>query len=126
MSITQVKTVTVPISDEEKALDFYVNALGFEVRRDEKFGPDMRWIEVAPPGGQTQLVLARGYGHNADRIGTFTGFVLEADDIKATFEQLKSKGVRFTEEPTPQPWGGIQAQFVDQDDNGYVLVQTQA
>jgi catechol 2,3-dioxygenase-like lactoylglutathione lyase family enzyme len=126
MSITHIKTTTVPISDEEQALDFYVNKLGFEVRRDDKMGPDTRWIEVAPPGAQTVIVLARGYGHDADRIGMFTGLVLEADDIQATYEQLRDKGVTFSEGPTAQPWGGVQALFADQDGNGYVLVQTQA
>jgi catechol 2,3-dioxygenase-like lactoylglutathione lyase family enzyme len=125
MPITHIKTTTVAISDEEAAIDFYVNKLGFELRRDEPMGP-MRWIEVAPPGGQTVIVLARGYGHDADRVGTFSGLVLEADDIQATYEQLRDKGVNFSEGPTMQPWGGIQALFADQDGNGYVLVQTQA
>ena len=125
MSITHIKTTTVPIGDEEQALDFYINKLGFEVRRDDKMGPDMRWIEVAPPGAQTVIVLARGYGHDADRVGTFTGLVLEADDIQTTYEKLRDNGVTFSEGPTAQPWGGVQALFADQDGNGYVLVQTQ-
>jgi lactoylglutathione lyase len=125
MPITHIKTTTVAISDEETAIDFYVNKLGFELRRDVALGP-MRWIEVAPPGGQTVIVLARGYGHDADRVGTFSGLVLEADDIQATYEQLRDKGVNFSEGPTVQPWGGVQALFADQDGNGYVLVQTQA
>src|SRR5260370_21341341 len=114
MSITHIKTTTVPISDEEQALDFYVNKLGFEVRRDDELGPDMRWIEVAPPGAQTVIVLARGYGHDAARVGTFTGLVLEADDIQATYEQLRDKGVSFSEGPTAQPSGGGQALCADQ------------
>ena len=125
MPITHIKTTTVAISDEETAIDFYVNKLGFELRRDEAMGP-MRWIEVAPPGGQTVIVLARGYGHNADRVGTFSGLVLEADDIQATYEQLRDKGVTFSEGPTVQPWGGVQALFADQDGNGYVLVQSES
>jgi predicted enzyme related to lactoylglutathione lyase len=125
MPITHIKTTTVPISDEETAITFYVNTLGFELRRDEPMGP-MRWIEVAPPGGQTVIVLARGYGHDASRIGAFTGLVLEADDIQATYEQLRERGVSFSEGPTVQPWGGIQALFADQDGNGFVLVQTRA
>lgn len=126
MGIRHVKTTTVPVSDSDKALDFYVNKLGFVVHRDDPMGPDMRWIEVAPPDGQTHIVLARGYGHGADRVGTFTGLVLEADDIRATYEQMRDKGVKFSEGPTPQPWGGIQALFEDQDGNGFVLVQTAA
>lgn len=85
-------------------------------------GPDMRWIEVAPPGGQAGFVLAKGFGLDADRIGTFTGLVLTTADIQATYDDLRSNGVQFTEPPTRQPWGMVQAQFKDQDGNGFVLV----
>lgn len=126
MSITHVQSATIPVSDQEKALDFYVNKLGFEKRRDDPMGPDMRWIEVVPQGGQTGLILAKGFGADADRIGTFTGLVLDATDIQATYEDLRAKGVHFSEGPTQQPWGGIQALFADDDGNGFVLVQRQA
>jgi len=42
--------------------DFYVNKLGFEKRTDNPIGPDMRWVTVAPPGGKTEIVLAKGFG----------------------------------------------------------------
>ena len=124
MSLTHIHTATVPVSDQDTALDFYTKKLGFEMTSDQQFGPDLRWLEVRLPGAQTGIILAKGYGMSGDNaVGTFTGLVLDADDIQSTYETLRDRGVTFTEAPTQQPWGGIQAQFVDQDGNGYVLVQ---
>lgn len=127
MAITRVKSTTVNVTDPDKAIDFYTNKLGFELRSDQPFGEGMRWIEVAPPGSQTVIILAKGFGMDddrQDRIGKFTGLVLEAEDMKATYETLSGKGVKFTETPSMQDYGLIQALFEDQDGNGYVLVGT--
>ena len=106
------------MSDQDRALAFYTNKLGFETRADISVG-DYRWIEVAPPGAETALVLEPGQG----TVGTFTSVVFATDDMQATYDELHSRGVHFTQEPTRQDWGGIQAQFVDQDGNTFVLVQ---
>lgn len=124
MSLKYIATTTVRVSDQDKALDFYVNKLGFEKTADQPMGEGMRWVSVGLPGTQTGIVLAKGYGESANNaVGTFTGLVLDCDDIQATHEQLAAKGVTFTEPPTMQPWGMMQAQFDDQDGNGFVLVQ---
>ncbi len=121
--IKHVSLTTVYVSDQDKALDFYVNKLGFEVRADATMG-DMRWIQVAPRGAVTTIVLAHGFGGwSEEKVGQFTGVGLEADDLEATYRELSSRGVEFTEKPSQQPWG-MQSQFVDQDGNGYVLGQT--
>ena len=125
MGILSVRSATIHVSDQDKALDFYVNILGFEKRQDERFEPDFRWLTVAPPGERTELVLAHGYGAwEPERVGKFTGIVLGADDIQATYETLKAKGVQFIEAPSVQAWGMIQAIFADADGNQYVLVGT--
>jgi catechol 2,3-dioxygenase-like lactoylglutathione lyase family enzyme len=122
--ITNVAVVGVFVSDEDKALDFYVNKLGFEKRADEPMGDGLRWIEVAPPGATTRIVLTRGYGDwSQEKVGQFAGIVFEPDDINATYQELSARGVEFTEPPTAQPWGGVQALFKDQDGNTFVLVQ---
>ena len=122
--ITNVAVVGVFVSDEDKALDFYVNKLGFEKRADEPMGDGLRWIEVAPPGAMTRIVLTRGYGDwSQEKVGQFAGIVFEPDDINATYQELSARGVEFTEPPTAQPWGGVQALFKDQDGNTFVLVQ---
>jgi lactoylglutathione lyase len=116
--IKNIHVTGVSVSDQDRALDFYTTKLGFETRADISVG-DYRWIEVVPPGAETALVLEPGRG----TVGTFTSVVFATDDMQATYEQLRSRGVRFTEEPARQSWGGIQAQFVDQDGNTFVLVQ---
>lgn len=120
-----LQSVTVYVSDQDRALDFYTKKLGFEVRQDQPMGEGMRWIAVAPPGAQTAIILARGFGDwSQDRVGTFTGVVLGSDDIQADYERLSQAGVPFSEPPTRQPWGGVQALLADQDGNGYVMVGT--
>ena len=57
--IKYVHSATILVKDQDQAVDFYVNKLGFEKRRDSPFGENSRWIEVAPPGGQASLALLR-------------------------------------------------------------------
>lgn len=123
--ITNIQVVTVYVRDQDRALDFFVNLLGFEKRADNSFGQGMRWLEVAPAGGQTSIVLAKNDGGDGgqSRAGTFTGIVFDVQDIQGTYEVLRDRGVRFTEAPAMQPWGMWQAQFTDPDQNGYVMVQ---
>jgi len=129
--LTRVGTITVQVSDQDKALEFYTQKLGFEVRADQPMGPNQRWIEVAPPGAQTRILLykatpempgAPSYDEARARIGTPTPMVLETDDIVATFAELRSRGVRIVDEPKRQPygWWGV---FADQDGNTYGVHQ---
>jgi len=116
--IKNIHVTGVSVSDQDRALDFYTTKLGFEKRADISVG-DYRWIEVVPPGAETAIVLEPRRG----TVGTFTSVVFTTDDMPATYEQLRSRGVQFTEEPSKQSWGGMQAQFVDADGNTFVLVQ---
>jgi lactoylglutathione lyase len=129
--LTNIGTITVQVTDQDKALAFYTQKLGFEKRSDQPMGPDQRWIEVAPQGAQTRILLykatadapgAASYEAAQAQIGQSTGMVLEVDDIEATFAELKSKGVPIQEEPQKQPWGwwGV---FADQDGNSYGVHQ---
>ena len=122
MAVTRAGTVGVYVSDQDRALDFYVNKLGFEKRLDEPMGPEARWIEVAPTGAETRLVLFTPPGME-DRIGTFANVVFECDDLGATYEQLRGRGVEFSEEPNERPWG-LWAQFKDVDGNEFGLIQS--
>ena len=119
--IPRAGTVGIYVSDQDRALDFYINVLGLEKRLDEPMSPDARWIEVAPAGAETRLVLFTPPGQE-DRIGTFSNVVLECDDLEATYEELRGRGVEFTEEPSQQPWG-MWAQFKDVDGNEFGLIQ---
>ena len=117
--IKKLAKVGIYTGDQQRSLDFFTRSLGFEVRSDEPMGPGARWIEVAPPDGQSSLVLWTPPGMEG-RIGTFSGMVFSCDDIQATFAALRERGVQFTQEPTDQP-GGVMATFTDPDGNAYVL-----
>lgn len=113
--ITQIKSTTVFVSDQDRAVEFYVGKLGFELRADMPMGPDApRWIEVAPKGAQTGLVLykptpdapgASSYELAQQLIGTFAAFIFGVDSVLRTGEELKARGVEFGDEPVEQPWG---------------------
>ncbi len=122
MVIRRVSTVSIPVRDADRAIDFYVNKLGFVLQRDEPMGGELRWIQVVPRGGETALVLTAGYANAPERVGTFSGVVFATDDIKRTYEEYRGRGVIFTEAPTVYPYG-IQAQFNDQDENAFILIQ---
>src|SRR3954447_11073939 len=89
--ITQVGTVIVPVSDQDRALEFYVDTLGFEKRTDVPFGDGDRWVEVAPAGGETAMALVPS-GENAPA-GGHSRIALRTDDVDAAHADLKDKGV---------------------------------
>ena len=126
MAVKNVSSVTLNVGNTDKAVDFWVNKCGFELRSDQPFEQDgkmVRWVEVAPPGAETVVVLAEGYGGWTEVTpGNFSSMVLRADDMQATHEQMAANGVEFIEPPTPQPWGLTQALFKDQDGTIIVMV----
>lgn len=121
-------TVPVFVSDQERALRFYRDRLGYRVVMDQPVGNGYRWLTVAPDDGATQLLLFRpgmfAEGpETADRVGVWTGFVFVTEDIQATYEDLKGRGVEFNGEPVRQPWGGMETSFNDPDGNRFELVE---
>jgi len=117
--ISHIRMTTVYVAHQDTALEFYTEKLGFEKWQDDRMGDgSLRWLVVRPQGAETGIVLYEDHA----RAGLF-GVVFATDDIEGTFQELKGSGVQFTEEPTRQPWGVMQAQFVDPDGNGFVLVQ---
>ena len=114
---TKIGTIAVPVSDQDKALEFYVNTLGFEKIDDQPMSETERWLEVAPPGGQTHIILGLR-GQSGGNNSGFTGYVLHTDNIEATCETLKSRGVNMTVELSTEPWGKW-AQFADPDGNEF-------
>ena len=114
---TKIGTISVAISNQDKALDFYVNKLGFEKVDDQPMSETERWLEVALPGGQTHIILGLR-GQSGGNSTGFTGFVLHTDNIEETCATLKTRGVTLTQEPSTQPWGKW-AQFTDLDNNEF-------
>ena len=119
--ISQILHVTVPVKDQDKALKFYTEKLGFTVGVDVSFGPQ-RWIELKIPGAETHVVLFTPEGHE-DRIGTSSPVIFTCADVRKTYEQLLKKGVDFVHPPKEEPWG-IYTLFKDIDGNTFCLSST--
>jgi predicted enzyme related to lactoylglutathione lyase len=117
--IDQIKFVSVPVRDQDRALAFYRDKLGFKVKTDQPFNDKQRWIELKIPGAETGVVLFTPDGQE-DRIGTFFNGSLACDDIRKTYEELKARGVEFTGEPKNEHWGTF-AIFKDSEGNSFVL-----
>ena len=117
--IRGVKFVSVPVADQDRALAFYVERLGFRVETDQPMGPGQRWIELAVPGADTRVVLFTPDGQQ-DRVGSLASATFWSDDVAATYEQLKARGVEFQAPPTKQPWGTF-AIFKDSEGHLFVL-----
>ena len=117
--IKSMKLVSVPVTDQQRALDFFTQKLGFRVVTDQPFDDKQRWIELGVGRDATSLALFTPPEHK-DRIGGFTGIAFVADDVKATCRELKAKGVRIVQEPVEAPWGTF-ATFADPDGNTFGL-----
>ena len=116
--IKAVKFVSVPTRDQDRALAFYVEKLGFRVVTDQPFG-EQRWIELRVPGAETGVVLFTPQGHE-ERIGGFMNMAFVADDVRKTYEELSARGVEFVQPPKTEHWG-TSAIFKDPDGNTFVL-----
>jgi len=122
--ITKVATTMVPVSDQDSALAFYTEKLGFEVRMDMPYGDGERWLEVAPPGGEGTVALTPlRPGATEWELGRQTGIGLHSDDIDADYASMKDAGVdvdaevsRFGAPVPPMFW------FRDQDGNSLLVV----
>ena len=123
--IDAIATVCVFVNDQDKAKTFYTETLGFEVRQDSPMGAS-RWIAVAPKGARTEIILYKldeNWEHYRQVMGKSQALTFNVTDMKALHADLKSKGVRITQEPDPQPWGTYMM-ILDQDDNALLMVET--
>ena len=120
------------VDDYDRAIDFYVNALGFELREDRLLGAvpgnaAKRWVVVAPAGAETGVLLAQA-GNDAQRasIGRQTGgrvgFFLHTDDFRRDHAAMLAKGVHFVEAPREEPYGTVVV-FEDPYGNRWDLVE---
>ncbi|SDJ74572.1 VOC family protein [Nonomuraea jiangxiensis] len=117
MEITHVHKLTVPVTDQDVAKAFYVGKLGFELRGDlpVPMGENSRWIEVAPKGAQTTLVLC-DWLPDAPKL---RGAMLATKDTDLAVAALRDAGVAI-DDPQRTPWGN-QATFADPDGNTFIL-----
>ena len=95
--ISKVGVVVVPVSDQDRAIEFYVDILGFEKRTDIPFGNGYRWVEVAPEGATTGIAIVPP-PPGKPRGNVETGIGLHTDDIDADHADLKARGVDVDDE----------------------------
>jgi uncharacterized glyoxalase superfamily protein PhnB len=125
------------VHDQDEALAFYTEKLGFEVQSDVTMAElgDFRWLTVAPPGkSDTAIVLMAIPGppvmdaETAEQVRTLMGkgfasaIFLTTDDVQSDYQELKGRGVEFTEEPEERPYG-IDCGFRDPSGNSFRLTQ---
>jgi catechol 2,3-dioxygenase-like lactoylglutathione lyase family enzyme len=117
--IKGVKFISIPVTDQDRALSFYTDKLGFRVQTDQQFDDKQRLIELAIPGAETLVVLFTPDGHQ-NRIGGFSPATFFCDNVQRTYDELAAKGVTFDAPPKKQPWGHFTS-FRDPDGNQFVL-----
>jgi catechol 2,3-dioxygenase-like lactoylglutathione lyase family enzyme len=121
---SKIGTVVIPVSDQDRQIEFYVDTLGFEKRADVPFGNGYRWVEVAPADAVTTIALAPPpEGRPTGNVET--GIALHTDDIESVHADLKSKGVdvdaeisRMGDPVPPLLW------FRDPEGNTLMVVET--
>lgn len=121
--IKEVGTVIVPVSDQDRAIEFYTDKLGFEVRTDSAYGDGDRWVEVAPAGAATTIALVPP--REGQSVGVPTNMGLSTEDVDADHASLKERGADVDDvmrmgDPVPPMF------FLrDQDGNQIFVVQRQ-
>ena len=117
--INRIDIVSIPVSDQSIAKQFYIDKLGFELIRENPMGPDQTWVEVGPPGAETSITLVTCFDSMPP--GSVRGVVISTDDIEKAHLQLSRSGVEVSD-ISDAPWGRYST-FSDPDGNGWVLQQ---
>ena len=126
----RIDLATIVVDDYDRAVEFFVGALGFEMVEDSSAltndGRTKRWVVVRPPGAETGILLARAEGdRQASVVGNQTagrvGFFLRVDDFDAAHERMRSAGVEFVSSPRDEPYGRVSV-FVDIAGNRWDLL----
>jgi catechol 2,3-dioxygenase-like lactoylglutathione lyase family enzyme len=123
------------VLDQDSAYDFYVNKLGFKIHTDAPMGPDARWLTVCPPEQPdleiSLFLVVENQTFNKETVktmtelikrGTFGAAVFTCNNLLATYEELKAKGVVFKKPPTKEFYG-LEALFTDDSGNWFSLSQ---
>lgn len=116
--IRGVKFASIPVTDQERALAFYTERLGFRLLTDQPFNDKQRWIELGIPGADTRIVLFRF--DDGIQPGTKMNVTFWADDVERTARELEAKGVEFVKKAQKADWGTA-AVFKDLDGNVFVI-----
>jgi catechol 2,3-dioxygenase-like lactoylglutathione lyase family enzyme len=121
--VNAVGRVAVPVTDQDRAIQFYTEKLGFTLDADIPMSDSYRWVEVSPPARGTALAIVPP--RQGDPVGIDTNIILTTDDIDAAHAELRARGVDTDDEvsrmgdPVPPMFS-----FRDQDRNTLMLVET--
>lgn len=115
-----VRFTELPVVDQDRAVAFYTEKLGFRVAQDRSYQEGWRWITLEIPGAQTKILLTRRTEEEA-RDGV-PSLVLTVDDVSKMYEELKEKDVVFTSEPTAAPWDDGEVFAVLRDSEGNLVM----
>ena len=118
-TITDVFCVTVPVMDQDDAITFFIDKLGFEIRRDTRNAGDFRWVTVAAQGANVEVALQP----DPDHVGQETGIRFATTNAQAEHERLAREGVTVED---LLRWPGVPPmfKFSDPDGNVYVVIET--
>src|SRR5947209_8764357 len=106
--IDKISTVCIFVSDQQRAKEFYTKVLGFDLRQEAPLypGSDSLWISVAPAGAQTEAILYlpdQNWEHYRQVVGKSQAVTFSVSDMDSVHAELKSKGVKFVQEPSREP-----------------------
>jgi catechol 2,3-dioxygenase-like lactoylglutathione lyase family enzyme len=121
MAITHIQLLSLPVTDQDRAIRFYVDTLGLDLVADNAMGPDQRWVQVAPKGAATSITLVTWFETMPP--GSLRGLVLETDDLDGDVAALSQRGLTIEGGVQAAPWGRY-VTFEDPDGNGIVLQAT--
>ncbi len=118
---TKIRVISIPVIDQQVALEFYRDVLGAKVEADMPMGPDgkLRWVSLQLPGVETRITLVTWFPQMPP--GSAQGIVLATDDLSAAYAELQGRGLRLSD-IKDQPYGR-ECTFADPDGNGWVLQQ---
>lgn len=122
--------ITIVVDDYDRAIDFFVEVLGFELMEDSPSltndGRAKRWVVIRPRGGETGVLLAQADGELQElavgnQVGGRVGFFLRVDDFDASYDRMLAAGVEFVAEPRTEEYGRVVV-FVDISGNRWDLL----
>ena len=115
-----LKFTSIPVENQDRALRFYTETLGFTLKSDQAYGDD-RWIEIYLPDAETYFLLWKDPEQIARSQGK-PSLALITGDVQQTYQELSSRGVIFSQPPTKQAWGdGMYALFTDSEGNIIIM-----
>jgi catechol 2,3-dioxygenase-like lactoylglutathione lyase family enzyme len=116
----KLELVSVPVSDVDKAKDFYTEKLGFHADNDNKISEKLRFVQLTPPGSGCSIVI--GVGITKMKPGTLDSLLLVVDDIEKAHDELVKNGVAVTD-VKKEFWGAYHIYFSDPDGNKWQIQQ---